>query len=886
MTTKELEKVFDPSRNEKKWYKHWQDQHSFKVSKKANKENYTIVMPPPNVTGKLHMGHALDNTCQDILIRHKRMQGYKALWIPGADHAGIATQSVVEKKIYKERKQTRKDLGREKFLDEVWAFKNEYGSEIINQLKTLGVSCDWDYYTFTLDAIPNAAVNKVFTALFNEGLIFQAEKIINWDTALQSAISDAEVEFKEVKGKFYHISYKVKGSEQELIVATTRPETLFGDSAVCVHPEDERYAGLIGKTCLLPISNREIPIIADEYVDRTTGTGCLKVTPAHDFNDFELGKKHDLEFINLLSVDGIFNARAPEIEGLNVVDGRKKTVELLAELDALKEVKDHTHQVGHGERSGSVIEPRVSKQWFLRTEELAARAVAAVKNGEMTFYPQTWENTYFAWLENPKDWCISRQLWWGHRIPVYTCDHCHHQFAAELAPKNCPVCKHHTLSQDQDVLDTWFSSALWPMSTLGWPNAQAMKEKQFEHFYPTATLVTGYDIIFFWVARMMMLCTKFSGDQVPFKHVYIHGIVRDKQGRKMSKSLGNGIDPIEMVEKYGCDAVRFTLASGAGHGRNLNLDPARIEGFRNFMNKIWNAFRFVSPMIQDLPKNQSLNLKTLDAEEQWILSELTFVTKKVNDSLEQYRFDDASLALYQFVYEKFCSWFIELSKPVLYKGNAAAKNKRLCVLKVCFEELLALLHPITPFITAEIYSYLSSEEIITRAYPQFNKQWVFQKAQDQMNAFIDVVTAVRNLKSSLGLSPKEKITAVFYTDEKWLAAFLFERKLELKSLITLYNGSIHKKNKERIGNAVMASTAFADIFIPASGLIDREAEKLRLTKSIEKFKEEYEKNAVKIRNEQFVSRAPAAVIEEVKEKMEQAKSQMEALQLSLKRLGF
>lgn len=890
----ELDKIFNPAIIEQKWYKKWEEQNCFapvarttQTTQKSKKsKTFSMIMPPPNVTGKLHMGHALNNTCQDILVRYKRMMGYETLWIPGTDHAGIATQSVVEKKIFQEKKMNRHQIGREAFLKEIWNWKNQYGEEIIMQLKALGVSCDWSYFTFTMDPIPNQAVKKVFTKLFNDGLIYQAEKIINWDTVLQSAISDAEVEYEEVQGNFYSITYKIKNSDESLMVSTTRPETLFGDTAVAVNPNDERYRHLIGQMCIVPLCHREIPIIADTHVDVTTGTGCLKVTPGHDFNDFEIGQRHLLPIISILTPNGTFNELAPHLEGLDVANGRKKTIELLQEQNLLVSIKPHTHQVGHGQRSGSIIEPRISKQWFLNVKELAAQAVHAVKSNKTNFIPQNWENTYFSWLDKPQDWCLSRQLWWGHRIPVYTCNHCQHVWASENDPHNCPQCKNSSFLQDPDVLDTWFSSALWPLSTLGWPNEKAMQAKRFSTFYPTTTLSTAYDIIFFWVARMMMLATPFAHNQVPFQHVYIHAMVRDKFGRKMSKSLGNGIDPMEMIKLYGCDAVRFTLASGAGFGRSINLDPARIESFRNFTNKIWNAYRFVAPFFNaesSNNKNSKLVISSLDLHEKWILAELNLVIKKVNDALENYRFDEACSALYHFIYEQFCSWFIELSKTILYQGSLKDKNQRALVLKTCFKELLSLIHPFMPFLSEELWSKFNDSLLISAPFPQPHSQWSFPYEQEKMNELINVVTIVRNLKTTIQLSPKEKISLEIFTNDASTAKFLFDQQLQLKKLLNVYHGKIFTLKAPRPKKSIMMTTGKVEVFIHLEGLIDIKAEKDRLQKQYDKIKIDWDKTNAMLNNKNFIARAPENVVQETREKLMSYQEQLASIE---KRMGM
>lgn len=862
-----LPKTFNPEGAEDKWYQKWLETNSFKPKKGKQGKTFTVLMPPPNVTGKLHMGHALDATTQDALIRFKRMKGFETLWIPGTDHAGISTQAVVEKLIWKQEKKNRHDLGREEFLKRVWAWKEEYGSEIVNQQKKMGVSCDWDYSCFTLDEIPNKAVKKFFVDLFNEGLIYQSDRLVNWDPVLQSAISDAEVEHKEVKGFFYHLKYKVKEDPTiELIIATTRPETIFADTAVAVNPNDDRFKDLIGKTAIIPICNREVPIIGDEHVDIEKGTGCLKVTPGHDFNDFEIGKRNGLPIINILNKDGSFNKNAPEIEGLKAKDARKKVEEILIELGELVEKKDHVHPVAHGERSDEIVEPMVSKQWFVNTTAMSEVAVKAVESGEMSFYPKGWENTYFAWLRNPKDWCISRQLWWGHQIPVFYCRHCDHKWAAEETPQECVQCKETDIFQDPDVLDTWFSSGLWPLSTLGWPDEKAMQDKGFDKFYPNATLITGHDIIFFWVARMMMMGMKITG-KAPFKDVYIHALVRDKQGRKMSKSLGNGIDPLDMVKQYGTDAVRFTLASNSGYNRDINLDPERIEGYRNFVNKLWNAFRFIHPYLDKA--NDTLPVKSeWHLHDKWILAELNTVAKSMNDSLDVYRFDDACSEIYQFVYEKFCSWYIELSKNILYGNDEKAKIIRATMLKFCFRKIVTLLHPIVPFITEEIWSHLENEKtlLINQDYVEFDPSLENAEVQEMMNKFIDVTTGIRNIRSAVNLKPKDEIDVRLFSDDKRLAKFIYESRHFMKDLANVKSGTIRNKSAEKPKKSASFATNHTEIFIPLEGLIDINDQVNRIKKDMEKTQAEYKKVEAKLTNTNFMSNAPEEVRAEVKEK--------------------
>lgn len=878
-----LPTTYDPSSIEKKWYQFWQENKLFKPVPNDKKETFSIIMPPPNVTGKLHIGHALDQTCQDVLTRFKRMKGYETLWIPGYDHAGIATQAVVEKQVYEQEKKTKHDLGKEEFLKRIWNWKEEFGDEIIKQLKSLGISCDWDYFSFTMDKVPNQAVRKVFTHLFNEGLIYQADYIVNWDPILESAISDAEVEHKEVDGHFYYLKYFLKDSGEFLTVATTRPETLYGDTAVAVNPEDERFKNLIGKKVILPLTGRELTIIGDEHVDISLGTGCLKVTPGHDFNDFEIGKRHKLETINILNKNGTLNQQASPVQGLNVKQARKKTIELLKEKNLLIKVEPHKHPVAHGERSGEIIEPMVSKQWFLNINEMAKNAVEAVENEDMKFYPKGWENTYFSWLKNPRDWCISRQLWWGHQIPVYTCKACQHQWASETDETQCAKCQATEIEQDPDVLDTWFSSGLWPLSTLGWPDEKAMEEKGFDRFYPTTTLVTGFDIIFFWVARMMMMGLN-TTNKSPFEKVYIHAIVRDKLGRKMSKSLGNGIDPLVIIDQFGADALRFALAAGSGYNRNLNLDPENIEGYRNFINKVWNAFRFIHPYLEyahnDLPTEDKLN-----HHDRWILSELNQVVKTMNHSLEEFRFDDACQAIYSFVYDKFCSWYIELSKLPLNSDNPQDKATRASVLKYCFREIVTLLHPIIPHFTEELWSYLktsSEPALIQRTFPLYQKSLHYEQDTLFMNRFTKVVTLIRNLRASVNIKPKEEITVHFFTDDKKWAAYLNGSREFLFSLAKVKAGEIKEKDHQKPQKSIMNATDYVEVFIPLEGVIDLNEQIKRIEKDISKVQKEEAKLLGKLNNPKFVENAPENIIAEVKEKSLAMEEKRKSLEESLK----
>ena len=862
---KKLPKTYSPKDVESKWYTTWEKKGYFKPRPGKTGESFCIIMPPPNVTGRLHAGHALDVTTQDALIRFKRMKGFESLWLPGMDHAGIATQNVVENMIWEKEKKTRHDFERDEFLDKIWKWKEEYGGIIATQQRSLGASPDWDYSTFTMDKGPHKAVRKVFTTLYNEGLIYQSDYIINWDPVLQSAISDAEVEHKEVNGSFYHLLYEVKDSPLKLEIATTRPETLLGDTAVCVHPEDERFKHLIGKTAIVPLCLREVPIIADDYVDIEKGTGCLKVTPGHDFNDFEIGRRHNLPIITIINKDGTLNDFGLEWEGKTCLEMRKSFVKRLDENGILKEIKPHLHQVGHGDRSGAVIEPLVSKQWFLNVQEMAKESCDAVDNAKTVFYPKQWENTYFSWMREPKNWCISRQLWWGHQIPVYYCSDCGHQWASEDEAEKCSKCKSTNFKQDPDVLDTWFSSALWPFSTLGWPEEKVMEEKGFQKFFPSSVLVTGYDIIFFWVARMMMMSLKFM-NTIPFHKVYIHAIVRDKLGRKMSKSLGNGIDPLEMVDLYGADAFRFTLAAGSGYNRGINLDPDRIGGYRNFINKIWNAFRFVSPYLDKADKELP-STEYLDEHEKWILGELNTVAKDMNESMEEFRYDDSCSAIYTFVYDKFCSWFIELSKTIFDSDDHKALARRATVLKFTFRRIVALLHPITPYITEELWTYLKSEDqdlLIVQDYPEFSERLIFNQEQDNMNKFIDVITAIRNLRSGVDIKPKEEISVVLKCHDKKIQEYFYKNSQNFYKLAKVNNLSFIDKTEDPPSKALVSATTHTQVFIPMAGVVNIEEQISRLEKEIKKTQKDFDKYDKKINNPKFISNAKEEVIKEVR----------------------
>lgn len=880
-----LPKTYDSKSVEDKWYKIWLDGGFFKPKKGKQNKAFSIIMPPPNVTGRLHMGHALDGTTQDSIIRYKRMKGFETLWIPGVDHAGIATQSKVEEKIYKEQKKTRHDFPRDEFIKMIWEWKNEYGNAIVDQVKKLGASCDWDYFTFTLDPIPNLAVRTIFKKLFDEGLIYQSDYIVNWSPLLQSAISDAEVDHKEVNGFFYHILYAVKGSNEKLEVATTRPETLFGDTAVAVNPLDERFKHLIGKMAIIPLCNREVPIIADEHVDLELGTGCLKVTPGHDFNDFEIGRRHKLPIINILNKDGTLNEEAMEFKGLLCKKARDKVATKLEELGLLKEKKSHKNQVGHCSRTDAVIEPMVSRQWFMNTKKMADDSVAAVEKNEMQFFPKGWENTFFAYQKNPRDWCISRQLLWGHQIPVYSCEKCGHILCEIEAPQNCSKCQHKNLKQDPDVLDTWFSSGLWALSTLGWPDQEKMKKLKFETFFPTSTLITGHDIIFFWVARMMMMTSYLTG-KVPFYHTYIHAIVRDKNGVKMSKSLGNVIDPLDIINQFGADAMRFTLAASSGYNRDINLATEKIEGYRNFINKLWNAFRFIHPFLDradgSLPPHNKLS-----HHDRWILSELNSVAKTMNESMDIYRYDDACSSIYQFTYEKFCSWYIELSKNVLYGINEEEKNTRVSVLKYVLKKMLAMLHPFTPFITEEIYDIVKNKNeslLIVTDYPEFDKNLDFSNDQNQMNKFTETIVGIRNLRQSVNLKPKDEVEVELFCDDSDLKKYYEENFENFNKLANVKKINIHDKSKLRPKKAITISSSHTESFLILDGLIDLNDQIKRLEKDLDKTRQEFSKNEGKLNNSNFMNNAPEAVRVEVKTKHQELSIKISSIEKAIENL--
>ena len=872
---KNLEKTYNPSEIEDKLYKKWMDGGYFHSEPDSKKEPYTIVIPPPNVTGQLHMGHALDETLQDILIRYKRMQGYNALWIPGTDHAGIATQIKVEEDLRVNEGLTRYDLGREKFLERVWDWKEKFGSRIINQIKKLGCSCDWDRERFTMDEGCSKAVREVFVNLYNKGLIYRGNKIINWCPSCATALSDAEVEYTDQPGHFWHVRYKMSDSDNYIIVATTRPETILGDTAIAVNPEDERYADFVGKTCILPLVGREIPIVADEYVEKDFGTGAVKITPAHDPNDFEVGMRHNLPVINVMNSDATINANGGKYEGMDRYEARKAIVDDLDKCGALVKIEDYSHNVGTCYRCKTTVEPLTSDQWFVKMKPLAEEAIRVVNDKEVEFVPERFTKTYLNWMNNVHDWCISRQLWWGHRIPAFYCDKCGEMVVSKTDVDVCPKCGA-PMRQEEDVLDTWFSSALWPFSTLGWPD----KTEDLAYYYPTSTLVTGYDIIFFWVARMI-----FSGcehmKKPPFKHVFMHGIVRDSQGRKMSKSLGNGIDPLEVISKYGADALRFTLATGNSPGNDMRFYWERVESSRNFANKIWNAARFVLMNLEiedcSLPENPEI-------EDKWILSRFNGVARSVTENLDKFELGVALSNLYDFIWDEFCDWYIELVKTRLYGDNKESKLNAEHTLCFVLCGILKLMHPFMPFITEEIYCALPTgeETIMTSEWPKYSDRLNFPEEEKQMSVICGAIKSIRNIRTEMNVVPSRKASMIIVTDNARLfeGGTAFFEKLAGAKDVTVTN-----EEKNIPDGAVSVIVEGAKIFIPMDELIDTEKEKQRLEKEKQRLEAEIERVEKKLSNQGFIAKAPAKLIEEEKEKGVKYKEMYGKVLESLAKLG-
>ncbi|MGM0421404.1 MAG: valine--tRNA ligase [Bacillota bacterium] len=880
--TDQLAKTYDPSEVEQKWYQFWEENDLFVAEVDKCKEPFSVMMPPPNITGQLHLGHALDDTLQDIIVRWNRMKGKNTLWLPGTDHASIATEAKVVDKIRQEGKE-KDELGREEFLKRAWEWKEEYGNRITNQIRNLGASCDWTRERFTLDEGCSKAVREVFVQLYEEGLIYQGDYIVNWCTDCSTTLSDIEVEHEETEGKLYYIKYPFKGEEGHITVATTRPETMLGDTAVAVDPSDERYAHLVGKTLIVPLVDREIKIIADEFVDSEFGTGMVKVTPAHDPNDFEIGERNDLEQIRVIDFDGRMTAHAGKYEGMKSKDCREQVINDLEELGLLKKVEKHEHSVGHCYRCDEVVEPMISKQWFVDMQPLAEPAIQAVKNGEAKFVPERFAKVYLNWMENIKDWCISRQLWWGHRIPVWYCDDCEAINVSREDLDECQECGSKNIKQDEDVLDTWFSSALWPFSTLGWPE----ETKDLDYFYPTDVLVTGRDIIFFWVARMIFMGIHIMGEK-PFDTVYVHGLIRDAQGRKMSKSLGNGIDPLEVIEEYGADALRFMLVTGNTPGNDMRFRDERLNASRNFANKIWNAARF---MLMHVEEDDELGIEEFSDDltlvESWILSRLNDIIEEIDVNMDKYLFGEVSKHLYDFIWSEFCDWYLEMIKPDLYNDdNPELQRKTARVGQHLLSQILKLLHPIMPFITEEIWHKLPGTEgsIMTQVWPVVEEKYQNKAKQEQMSIIQDIIREIRNIRNEFKVNPGKKITAIFDTGDQnnYLTDEAVGYIIDLAGLEQL---SIESSFEAKPAKAASAVVEDIDIILPLEGMIDIDKEIDRLKKEAEEVKSEINRAEQKLDNEGFVNQAPEELVQAEREKLPQYREKLEKINARIKELN-
>ena len=874
--SKELAKTYDPKGIEDRLYKKWENNGYFHAQADRSKKPFTIVMPPPNITGQLHMGHALDNTMQDILIRYKRMQGYNALWQPGTDHAAIATEVKVIDSL-KKQGIDKNDLGREGFLEKCWEWKDEYGSRIINQLKKMGSSADWSRERFTMDKGCSDAVLEVFIKLYEKGLIYKGSRIVNWCPVCKTSISDAEVEHEEQDGFFWHINYPVVGEAGRFVeIATTRPETLFGDTAVAVNPDDERYQDIIGKMLKLPMTDREIPVIADSYVDKEFGTGCVKITPAHDPNDFEVGKRHNLEEIVVINDDATMNSKAGKYAGMDRYECRKALVEDLEKEGLLVKVVPHSHNVGTHDRCGTTVEPMIKQQWFVKMDDLIKPAVEGVKNGDIKLLPKRMEKTYFNWTDNIRDWCISRQLWWGHRIPAYYCDECGEMVVSKNAPEKCPKCGCTHMTQDPDTLDTWFSSALWPFSTLGWPE----KTEDLDYFYPNDVLVTGYDIIFFWVIRMIFSGYEQMG-KAPFHTVLFHGLVRDSQGRKMSKSLGNGIDPLEVIDKYGADALRLTLITGNAPGNDMRFYWERVEASRNFANKVWNASRFIMMNLEGMEVTKPAS-SDLAPEDKWILSAVNTLTKDVTENMDKFELGIAVQKVYDFIWDEFCDWYIEIAKVRTYKKDedARAANSALWTLRTVLGQALKLLHPYMPFITEEIYCTLNPQEetIMLADWPVYKEEWNFSAEEEMLAHVKELVKGIRNLRTEMDVPPSRKAKVFIVSEDKALCETFESMKKTYQNLISASEIDV-QSDKAGIGeDAVSVVIPGAVVYMPLEDLVDMEKEKERLLKEEERLKKELARSHGMLNNEKFVSKAPAAKIQEEKDKLAKYEQMMATVQ--------
>ncbi len=867
-----LENKYEPKKFEEELYKNWDEKGYFKPSMDENKEPYCIMMPPPNVTGKLHMGHALDDTIQDVLIRFKRMQGYDCLWLPGTDHSAISTEMKVVQKI-KEEGKTKEELGREKFLEEAWNWTHKYGGIIQKQQRKLGCSCDWERNRFTLDDGMNQAVLEQFIDLYRKGLIYKGKKMVNYCPSCKTSISDAEVEYKEETSHLWHIRYKIVGEEGYVEVATTRPETMLGDTAVAVHPSDERYKSIVGKKCILPIMNKEIPIIADEFVEKEFGTGCVKITPAHDMNDYQAGLRHNLEVIEVFDENYKMGNLVPEYKGMDLLEARKKIVEKLKEIGALVKTEDYTHNVTKCERCKSTIEPKISIQWFVSMKDLAKRAADSVRDGKTKFIPKRYEKQYFNWLDNIQDWCISRQLWWGHRIPVYYCQECEHMNVAKVKPEKCEKCGSTNLKQDEDTLDTWFSSALWPFSTLGWPNKES---EDFKRFYPTNVLVTGFDIITFWVSRMMTQGLEFT-DIEPFKDVLIHGIIRDSQGRKMSKTLGNGIDPLEVIDEYGADSLRFSVLSGTTMGNDIKYMPEKLEQASNFSNKIWNAAKFVINASKEVKDEDILNynLSDLKIEDKWILNKLNKLVSKVTVNLENYDLGIALDSIYSFIRDEFCDWYIEMAKSRIYSEDYKEKIQVCYVLNYVLGIAMKLLHPFMPFVTTKIYENIvkkDDKDLMVSIWPKVSKETQFEKEEELLEKLKEIIVDIRNIRAKMNIHPSKKADLIFVTEK-------YEKELsEAKGfMLKLGFGKnlIIQKNKENIQeNAISILKDGIELYMPQEGIIDFEEEEKRKEEEKKKIEFEIQRAEKMLSNPGFVSKAPKEKVEQEKAKLEKYKEML------------
>ncbi len=874
-----IPKVYDPASVEKKWYEFWEKNRYFHAEAEPGKKPFSIVIPPPNITGKLHMGHALDNTLQDILIRWHRMMGDNTLWMPGYDHAGLATQIKVEEVLKKEEGKTRFDLGRDEFVKRVWEWKEEYGDRIINQLKCLGISCDWERKRFTMDEGCSRAVREVFVSLYEKGLIYKGTRITNWCVNCHTALSDIEVEHEDTPGHLWYVRYPVVGEEDTyLTIATTRPETIPGDTAVAVNPEDERYAKLIGKTLRLPILNREIPVIADSYVDTKFGTGAVKITPSHDPNDYEMGLRHNLPEIVVIGKDGVMTEEAGPFAGMERYECRKQIVARLKEEGYLVKIEEHSHAVGHCQRCHNIVEPLVSTQWFVKMQPLVKAAVDCVTDGRTQFVPERFTKNYTGWMENIHDWCISRQIWWGHRIPVWYCDDCGEMSASRTDLEKCPHCGSTHIHQDEDALDTWFSSALWPFSTMGWPdNTDLLKQ-----FYPTSVLVTGYDIIFFWVARMLIMGMEFMKD-IPFEKVFIHGLVRDSQGRKMSKSLGNGIDPLEVIDKYGADTLRFMLITGNTPGNDMRFYWERVEGTRNFANKIWNASRFALMNMEGYDKDAELAPYTL--ADKWILSRLQDTVKDVTGLLERFELGEAGRAIYDFIWSEVCDWYIEIAKPRLYNKEAAAERATAQhVLATVLVSAMKLLHPYMPFITEEIYQCLphEAESIMISKWPVADESLIDPEAERGMNAIMDSIKAIRNMRAEVNANPGKKIPAVLLVADD-LREVVAANDSYIKLLGGIDNLELRAMDAEKPENAMAAVVTGIEVYLPLAGLIDVEKETQRLSKELAAMEKDLQRVSGKLNNAGFLAKAPEDVIAKERAKSEELTGKIEAVK---KRMAY